>query len=306
MFDGKWQCFQQREGETGQASLQQESESDEQPPGAVEGQSGRFQVTRDLPNEQRTDQIGNPLGEYPNGVLPMDVEQGNKAADEADAADEPNPSCCCGGSPACVLCFWTRMQCMCCVCICLILLVVAAYFVFPRCVTAQMDNDSFEITLLAYAVLPVPSVQFGAKLDVLVDNENYWGITVDTVKVYAKYKGAVLATSSLKNVGMVSRDEHKINVKLQQDSGALLSYAMAAPYFVQDCGINPTASSGTWKLDVEVDVNMWDSIPTISFDTSFDVPCYQAVGKSSATYANTTSGGTSKDKCLIPGSLGKE
>merc|ERR1712216_790252 len=217
--------------------------------------------------------------------------------------EAPNPSCCLGGNPSCVCCFRTRKWCcLCCVLPCVIFLVGIGILVFifwPRCITAAADKSNLNITALTYRPLPA-KVDFGAAMDVVIKNDNHWGIAVDYVKVTAKYRDAVLGVGELKDglsVAAAATSRFSVTVKQEASAKAATAAATAAPYFAKDCALPNTKK--TWVLTMNIQVQVLSM--KVAFDVNFDVPCTGAVDMAAATYDKSPSSSGDENKCLIPG-----
>merc|ERR1711865_172260 len=249
---------------------------------------------------ERDDSMASALTTADTVHIELDDSWRNDASDIKQDIKK-GPSSCCGGDPCCVLCFKTRFQCMIfCVLPCLLILAPLVFVLWPRCIKAGVDNSSVKITSMAYVQVP-PRVNFGVDMDVVVKNDNYWGVDIDHLKVTGKYRGAVLGISDLRDgLSVSARGPSRFNIQVKQEATveAATAAAVAAPYYLQDCGVVPDPSR-TWPLTLHNEVEVMGY--SVTFDVSFNVPCVtvNAGSPGMSPFGGTDSG--DHGKCLIPG-----
>jgi len=204
-------------------------------------------------------------------------------------------------APCCTLCFGSRFWCcLCCVLPIFLVLLVLAFILWPRCLTVEPNKGQFEVTVFKHATLPKPSVEFGCKLQVDVDNSNLWGLTLETVKVDAMYRDVVIGNGLIKDfkIPIKAKDNFEVLIKPAQTPEEVLAASKAATYYVEDC----KTTTSTWMLDLLVTVSPLDSLPSVSFKVPMPVPCANVVLTKAKDWPGASSFmGKDEKKCLIPG-----
>merc|ERR1711977_617953 len=219
------------------------------------GYNGRACVTSD--GCEASDSLSKEADIHNTAGVAVEMEDDEfdpKSGDDHEAGQ--NPTCCCGdpccsGDPCCVLCFKTRFQCLMFCLLPTLLIIGAIVFVFwPRCILVNASQESFKIQNFTYTPVPF-AFGFGAELEGYVSSANYWGLTVDSVNIDAKYRGVTMATGVVNDLDVSPRATKYFKVDIQAACDSACSINFAANY-PADCAV----VTGTWRLDLNVEVKV--------------------------------------------------